>query len=180
MNKYKFGYGYAFLEKKDIELFEKMALKGYMLVGANVFGFYKFIPSKPEEVSFSVDFTNINRKDDEFEYYIEIFKSSGWNYIFSANKIHFFKAPKGTTPIYTDKSSESVKYMNMVRTLILYTVISLIVFITFRIFTKITTIRVFKIVFSAITGIGLGLAIAMVICIIINFVHALKLKKRNF
>jgi|GEM_PF-5049401 len=54
MYKYRFGNGLAFFEGKDIKLLEEMASKGYMPIGANGFGFYKFIQSAPEELSFSM------------------------------------------------------------------------------------------------------------------------------
>ena len=111
--KYRFGNGLAFLESKDLKMMEDMAQKGFTPIGVNVFGFYKFAPSTVEDVDYSMDIFQTRMNLDGFEEYKEIFKSGGWEHVFSANNVHFFKAKRGTTPIYTDKSNESIKYQKM-------------------------------------------------------------------
>ena len=110
---YRFGNGLAFSENKDLKMMEDMAKKGYAPVGANAFGFYKFAPATPEDIDYSMDIFCAKPDSGEFEEYSEIFKSGGWEHVFSLDNIHFFKAEKGTTPIYTDRSNESLKYQNM-------------------------------------------------------------------
>ena len=42
-------------------------------------------------------------ENNDLDEYLSIFESSDWKYICSYEGYHFFKASKGTKPIYTDK-----------------------------------------------------------------------------
>ena len=109
-HKYKFGNGLAHLEGRDVKMLEDMAAQGYAFVKVSKWGFYKFQTSQPEECAYAIDFSDISAKDEGFQQYIEIFTIGGWEYITSLENIHYFKAPVGTTPIYTDGSSMADKY----------------------------------------------------------------------
>ena len=111
--KYRFGNGLAFSEEKDLKMMEDMAKKGFTPIGANSFGFYKFAPSSAEDVDYSMDIFQTRTDLEVFEEYREIFKSGGWEHVFSIDSMHFFKAKKGTTPIYTDRPNESIKYQRL-------------------------------------------------------------------
>ena len=111
--KYKFGSGLAWYENKDVRMLEKMAAKGYTLEKINKLGFYRFRAATPEECTYSVDFSDIVVKNEGFQQYVEIFNAGGWEYVASMVNVHFFKAPKGTKPIYTDGISMAEKYETM-------------------------------------------------------------------
>jgi len=110
---YLLSIGLALSENKDIEMCEKMALDGYILVSTNRFGFYKFEAMQAEECDYAVDYSGIERKADDFEEYVKIFESGGWNYVCSSVTFHWFKAPTHTTPIYTDNTGLIQKYEKM-------------------------------------------------------------------
>ena len=109
-HKYKFGNGLAFSEEKDIRMLESMAAKGYAFQKVNCLGFYKFAAAEAEDWVYSIDYSAVKKKDPGFGQYVEFFEAGGWRYITSMDYIHYFKAPKGTTPIYTDGSSRAEKY----------------------------------------------------------------------
>ena len=109
----KLGYGLAFAERKDMEMCEDMAAMGYVLCSVSSLGFYKFERAQPEELSYSVDYVQIKKNSEEFNRYIEIFESGGWTYVCGCDKMHWFRAPRGTTPIYTDNADLAQKYVKM-------------------------------------------------------------------
>ena len=113
---YLLGRGLALFEEKEVEMCEKMALEGYVLVSVSRLGFYKFEIMQPEDYDYAVDYTeDINRRQNNiaFDEYVEIFKSGGWSYVCGSVTFHWFKAPKGTLPIYTDDVSMMRKYEAM-------------------------------------------------------------------
>jgi len=111
--KYKFGNGLAHSESKDIKMMEDMATKGYTLEKVSKWGYYKFRAAIVEECAYAIDFSDIEAKDEGFRQYIEIFSAGGWKYVTSLENLHYFKAPTGTKPIYTDGVSMAEKYEKM-------------------------------------------------------------------
>lgn len=172
--KYKFGNGLAFLEKKDLQMMEEMAHKGYVPVGANALGFYKFAPAQAEEVDYSMDISTIKEKSDGFKDYKDIFESSGWSHVFSLDNIHFFKAPKGTTPIYTDQPNEAEKYRHLGLISLKGTVGALLLAVVFYFLFSMVDIRPLRIIFSMLMGACLGYAVAMTFGTLLNMVRTAK------
>ena len=85
-----------------------MAANGYMLAGRLLF-LWKLAPCQPGDYCFSADYSWLSGVP-EFETYKEIFAMAGWVHICNYNGHYIFCAPKGTKPIYTDKSTLADKY----------------------------------------------------------------------
>ena len=173
--KYRFGNGLAFSECKDLKMIEDMAQKGFAPIGANAFGFYKFAPSAVEAVDYSMDIFQNKTDLDGFEEYKEIFKSGGWEYVFSVESFHFFKAKKGTTPIYTDKPNESIKHRNMkaVSLKIALGALAISIFL-FILIWLLTMPRIIWSVLAILSAGFFGVGLAMSIGAILNWVRTIK------
>ncbi|MCL2580448.1 MAG: DUF2812 domain-containing protein [Oscillospiraceae bacterium] len=117
------GHGLGFSEAKDMEMCEAMAANGYALVKVNSLGYYKFERAHPAAMTYSADYSDLKRKSEGFSEYIDIFQSGGWEYVYSQDTIHWFRAPKGTTPIYTDSASIIQKHKKMRKIMVLGTLI---------------------------------------------------------
>ena len=177
--KLKFGNGLALDAHKDVKLFEKMAKKGYALISVNSWGFYKFRASEPEECAYSIDFSDIEDKDEGFRHYAEIFAAGGWEYVMSHCSIHYFKAPKGTPPIYSDGESKAEKYENMKKTCIQGFISFGIAAIVLFVIGELVLTRSLSIIFSSVGG-GLGgIAIVMLWGIVKNRKVAARLRDGN-
>jgi Protein of unknown function (DUF2812). len=179
MSKYKYraGLGIGFSEKKDIMMMEDMANKGYRPIGLNIFGFYKFEKTQPEMVNYTVDFSNIAICSDEFEDYKEIFNSAGWEHVLCIGKGHWFKAAKGTVPIYTDKCNEVEKYKNIFRQFykgllrdVIFSLIFLLLYLT-------VPIPLLEMIFYLLFSGSIGIVIVMVIGTILSWNKVQKIKK---
>jgi hypothetical protein len=180
--RYRFGNGAAFFENRDIRMMEKMALEGYALQGANSLGFYRFEAAPPEAVTYSIDFSEVRAGTEEFKAYLEVFKGSGWEHVFSSANFHWFKAPKGTTPLYTDKASESLKYMSMFRFSRKYAMICLLLALAFFVMSLILdkAISLPEFVFANLWGVAgafIGVAIVMTVGALLNLRRATKLQR---
>jgi len=126
MAKYRREFGLALSEAQNIKRCEKFASKGYKLVSVNSFGFHKFERSQPEEVSFVVNYTNKPLKNEELAEYIQIFENSDWSYVCSHDgTCHYFKAEKGSTPIYTDDATKLHKFEVLHKDFVKYTIIGI-------------------------------------------------------
>jgi len=99
------------VDDTDLKLLQKMDAKGYKLVEYDYFKGWKFEPAQGESYIYTYDFNSAKPKDglvyykneEEFDEYIEIFKSGGWEYVCTPEtNIHIFRAQKGTLPIYTE------------------------------------------------------------------------------
>jgi hypothetical protein len=180
--RYRLSSGLAFFENRDIKMMEKMALEGYTLRSVNGLGFYRFEAAAPETVTYSIDFSEVRPGAEEFEAYLEVFKGSGWEYVFSLDKLHWFKASKGTTPLYTDGVSESFKYLRMFRLSLKYVVICLLLalalFALSLILDKAVSLPEF--IFASLWGVAggfIGIAIAMTIGTLLNLRRVAKLQR---
>ncbi|MCL2828514.1 MAG: DUF2812 domain-containing protein [Oscillospiraceae bacterium] len=178
---YMFGNGLAFSEEKDMQFCEELAAEGYALVAVNGFGYYKFKRTQPEAWSFSVDYSDVAPAGDGFADYIAIFQSGGWEYICSCDTIHWFRAPVGTTPIYTDNTSLAQKYEKLRRHSVWSAVTGLAVavvsFVLLWIFFSSASLPV-AILLGVLLGAGIGIALVMGWGIVLNHRRVLRLKKR--
>jgi len=170
--RYKFGNGLAHLESKDIRMLEDMAAEGYAFIKVNTLGFYKFERAEPEVCSYSVDFTDINPKCEAFPQYKEMFEASGWEYRCSADTIHYFKAPKGTIPIYTDPASMAEKYERMrkfcVKIVVVCAIIAAIFVGLFALAWRHNMPTVFPLILLTMAGAFIGTSFAMFQGMLIN------------
>ena len=174
--KYYFGNGHMFGDKKDAEILEKRAAKGYMAVGINKLGAFRLEKTTPQEVAFSADFRTIEVNSPDFADYCAYFERAGWTYAFSnANFAHFFKAPKGTPPIYSNKQDEKTKY-KAILSLIVPDFIMLIVFsvVSGLLFYFLRAQEPFNYIFLIITGWFAGLSLMFLIGCLINVYRSRK------
>ena len=165
--------GLVFYEKRDMEMCEQMAAAGYSLVGSNRTFSFKFERSEPEDCCYSVDYTDIKPNSQEFSGYVEIMESGGWKYVFSAEDFHFFKAPKGTTPIYTEDAGLAQKYEKMRRSLLWAAATGVFVAIAFFALMIIIPGLTFPVYMLFLIPIGMGVNLAA-----INGVSALQNHRR--
>ena len=172
---YEIGHGLAFFEEKDIHMCEEMAAHGYRLVSV-VFGLYKFERALPEECDFSVDISDIKADSEDFGEYLENFERSGWAYTCSCSALHYFRAPKGQQPIFSNSANLSRKYIKM-RSLSIWCVIA-------GIFTTLGSFlfsRLFpypiSIMFYLLIGLGIGLSLAMSVGAVLNHRLIIRLKR---
>lgn len=151
---YRLGSGLAFSEQRDLSMMEKMAAEGYHLVGSTFF-FFKFKKGKPETVTYSLDLA----QPEDLEEYKNIFAAGGWQHVLSLGYLHFFKAPKGTTPIYTERDGEIQKHTAMATTSLQMALwSSLIAIVAFILAAFVPTLRLW---IGALGGAALGVAVTM-------------------
>jgi len=178
MSKYKYraGIGLTFSEKKDVQMMEKMARKGYRPVALNILGFYKFEKTQIEEVIYSADYSTIDSCSCEFDDYIEIFKSAGWQHVLCVGTCHWFKAPIGTIPIYTDKRNEAEKHRNIFRRFCKELLGIILLGALFMILRLVISAPFFTIAFSILLYACIGIAVALVVGAVLSWNMVQKLK----
>ena len=98
--------GFATSEASDMRKLKKLAQKGWRLTGSKYLC-YQLEKSEPEDLDFATDYL-----DEPDEEYFLAFEKAGWKHALSVAHVHIFSAPAGTTPIYTDRSSEIQKLQN--------------------------------------------------------------------
>ena len=178
---YIMGNGLAFFEGRDLQLCEKMAAGGYTLCHVNNLGFYKFERAQPEDCCYSVDFSDLKSCSEGFNEYLTIFEGGGWQYACSYKTFHYFKAPKGTTPIYTDNAGLQLKHEKMRKISLWCTVIGgVVAVVCFALATTFFTYPASRVVFILLmlaAGAGFGLALAMGWGIILNHRRAVRMRK---
>lgn len=96
--------GLAINEKEDMDALSEYAKKGWILEKTQFTG-YQLKKEKPQNLIYSIGI-----EDSPNEEYFRLFKESGWTHVCSNGHMHFFKAPLGTTPIYTDQEGLIEKY----------------------------------------------------------------------
>lgn len=170
------GTGLAFSENKDVRMMEDMAKRGYRPVGLTILGLYKFEKAQPEEVSYSADYSTVISCSDEFEDYVAIFESAGWEHVLSVGTCHWFKAPVGTVPIYTDKHNEAEKYKNLRRHMGLALVKVAICGLLFLLLSMVISNPFFKKTFIVLLAGCVGLAIPFLTGAIISWYKVQKIK----
>lgn len=179
---YQLGNGLAFLENKDVKMFQEMSMNGYSLKSVNCFGFYKFEQDEPRDLSYSIDYHCIEKGEGNTEEYKEIFESSGWEYVCGDRTIHYFRAPKGTVAIYTDDSNLSDKYSALKKISMWAVVIGGIVAIVFFgiVFLFNENLSLWLVTFlGAVGGAGLGIALVMSVGVLFNHLKAKRLRNRQ-
>lgn len=138
LKKYKFmsNMGLAFDEERALKKLSKLASEGWILDKLTLWRGYRLIKSEPREVVYSLDYKHLDEGDKEE--YIEMFEASGWELRCSYYDMHFFTAPPGTTPIYTDKESHLHKYKTQRIQSFRWSIISLIISIIAYIVAKVS------------------------------------------
>ena len=109
MNKnYKYigNMGLAFDEDRVLKKMSSLAKEGWILKEMTVFK-YKLERGEAKELIYSMDYRELKGNTEE---YFELFNSSGWRHMCSYGPYHFFSAPNGTVPIYTDRENYLGKY----------------------------------------------------------------------
>ena len=178
--KYKFGKGFAFFEKSDMDMCEKMASNGYHLIEVNGFGFYKFEQGEPVNCRYSFDFLDVKPGDEGFGQYKEIFESGGWEYICSQENLHWFRsADEGAMSIYTDNANLSLKHQKMFRLSIHTALGGALAAAIFYVLSQIITYPLFSGVFYLLMAGGIGLALAMSAGVILNYWRIGQLNKTH-
>jgi hypothetical protein len=179
---YKISNGLAFSEGKDIKICEDMAEQGYVLVSIGRWGFYKLERAESQKLSYAIDYSDISPRCEGFGEYIELFESGGWEYVFSHDVIHWFKSPKGTTPIYTDNTNLAHKYEKMRRisvwSVVWYSLAAAVFFLA-AIFLVTPAFPVWFGLLMILGGAGFGIALAMSFGIILNHRRVVRLRKNS-
>ncbi|MFZ9857417.1 MAG: DUF2812 domain-containing protein [Roseiflexaceae bacterium] len=94
--RYEPSQGLAFDEAGDMQRLRELAAEGWRLIGFKGLS-YVLEPAPPEQVDFAVDY--MYEPDAE---YFALCHASGWVHVVSMDKlIHVFKAPSGTSPMFS-------------------------------------------------------------------------------
>jgi len=172
---YEIGRGLAFFEKQDLQMCENLAAHGYMLTNV-FFGLYRFERAIPVECDFFIDLAEVRAVDEGFPEYISRFEQAGWHYLCSNSTLHFFRAPKGSVPIFTDSPSLSRRYVK-VRSLSIWCIIAGL----FTTFGALFMLQIFPptlgMLFYLLIGIGVGITLTMSVGAIFN--HRLIIRLQN-
>lgn len=160
--------GFAFSEEEDMQKLSDLAKEGWILDSFKYLS-YQLKKSEPEDVTYCVDY-NFDKKD--LQSYFEIFEDSDWEHVCSHDGYHFFKAPSGTVPIYTDEYTKNLKYMKLYKTveksfkgmLILALVLGIMSYALGNIVPSDNIYTALKIVTSTGAVACLGICITMLVC----------------
>lgn len=169
--KYVPSGGLLLSEEEDLKKLSKLAKEGWILESFEKLSF-KLRKSDPQNVEYCIDYNN---EKDDLDEYLSMFENSEWKHVCSYDGHHFFMAPKGSRPIYTDRETLSSKYEKQYKLMkkSLTGLISLIIacLLVFGFLSMISNwsnaIRGIKIVLSTSIGAGIGLLIPFIICTII-------------
>ncbi|AWE07657.1 DUF2812 domain-containing protein [Lysinibacillus sp. 2017] len=117
MNEKKFviSDGIAFSEKRDLKVLKRFAAKGWIVKRYKGFG-YELEKREPEFIDYSIDIRNLAEEDKDE--YFAMFEFAGWEHVCSSYDTHLFKAPVGTTPIYSDNTSKAEKLMRLQKSIL--------------------------------------------------------------
>lgn len=160
--------GLAFSEEEDMQKLSDLAKEGWILDSFKNLS-YQLKKSEPQDVIYCYDFNN---DKEDLQSYFEIFEDSDWEHVCSSDAYHFFKAPVGTAPIYTDEYTRSLKYKNLYKVIgksIKYLVIMVLVlgFLANRLENLAPEGGVYeglKLVAYLAFGASLGLCFSMIVC----------------
>lgn len=160
--KYILSGGLAFSEHSDMNRLSYYSKKGYHLKESKGL-FYVLEKGEPMDYIYSIDYQTLD--DNELEDYLQIAKDSGWTLIQKIHSILILRATSGTSALYTDKSTLSLRD-NHSSHQIAKSVISLLIIIlaliacdTFII--PIINIKIISILSKAIIGGFIGFTIAL-------------------
>lgn len=115
--------GIAFTEKNDLRRLREHAAKGWIVKRYKGMG-YELEEGPAEDVIFSIDVNPVTEMEQEE--YFEMFRAAGWEHVCSSHGTHLFKAAPRTSPIYTDKESETTKLDRLLRAVIPISIISFV------------------------------------------------------
>jgi len=169
--RYKFGNGLGDFkgEHKDVKMLEEFAKLGYRPIKVSNWGYYKFKLGSSESCSYSIDVAEIKKKSQEFADYQEIFVAAGWEYVLSYYDWHYFKAPKGTKPIYSDTKSLSVKYENMQKQFPWLMMVTTIIALVFAGLAMLITLRWLTVVFAVLAAWSAGVTFVVLCMAVSNY-----------
>lgn len=165
--KYVVCGGLAFTEQKDMEKLSKLASEGWIFTKFANLGYY-LEKGEPEDIIYSTD---VNENKEGLAEYFEMFEKSGWKYVCSYDSIHFFKAMRGTKPIYTDRNTEVDKYIKIrsscIKTIPIFIIgVPLFTSLLNKITPELFDNKSIAIIISMINGGCIGFSLALIACII--------------
>ena len=171
--KYVPSGGLFLAENEDMNKLSELAKEGWILESFEKLS-YKLRKGEPEDIEYSIDY---NEDKDDWAEYISLFENSEWNYICSYDAYHFFKAPKGTKPIYSDKETLSLKYekqYKLMKKSIIGTIALIITCILGIRFTSIlqntsALLRGLRFVLYMASGAGIGILIPFIVCTVMAY-----------
>ncbi len=104
------GKGLAFSEAWEMQYLSKLAAEGWFLESHAFCGFgYRLCKGEKQDLQYCMDYQKLSKEDQED--YLEMFAAAGWKHVMSVgNIIHYFSAPPGIKPIYSDHSTLMEKY----------------------------------------------------------------------
>lgn len=160
--------GLAFTEEKNMKKLSELAKEGWILDSFKYLG-YILKKSDPQDVIYCTDY---NDDKNDLESYFQMFEDSNWEHVYSYEMYHFFKAPTGTVPIYTDSNSESVKYKKVYgqirKSAIYFVIMAVVAGIIAMILENTAQIQsIFvglKIMAYATCGVSVGLTASFIVC----------------
>ena len=112
--------------------------------------------------------------------YFELFKESGWEHVCSYGSFHFFTAPKGTIPIYTERENYLSKYKSpkiVFHELLIISFIGLAIslLISHFAYNKVNNL-IFHILIYLAVGLSAGILAASLLTSIALFIREKKIK----
>lgn len=107
--KYVMMGGLAFSESQDLAKLKKLAADGWLFDGINMYILaYRLVKGEPQAIDYAIDY-QLNPDPD----YFSIFKEAGWSHLLSLGEIHYFSAPEGTQPIYSEPATRLEQYQTL-------------------------------------------------------------------
>ncbi len=100
--------GLAFDEERTLKKLNSLAKEGWILDKLTLWRGYRLRRGEPQELVYSMDYKKLDERSQKE--YFEMFEMSDWKHIYSYQNIHFFVAPHGNIPIYTEMDSHQHKY----------------------------------------------------------------------
>lgn len=159
--------GLAFKEDKDMQKLSDLAKEGWILDSFKYLSYY-LKKSEPQDLIYCYDFNN---DKEDLQSYFQIFEDSGWELVCSYDSYHFFKAPSGTVPIYTDEYTRNLKYKKLYKLIekssksmiILALVLGFLSYILGNMAPADSTYRGVRIVASTGCGASIGIGLTMLV-----------------
>lgn len=96
---------------EEMQYLHEQHEKGYKLVRFKFPGFYYFEKCPEEDVVYEIDFREVKNADKE--YYLQLFRDSGWEYLFSVMNWHYFRKPAENEDVDLSIFSDVQSYVDM-------------------------------------------------------------------
>ncbi len=166
--KYIASMGLGFAEEKEMKKLGKLAKEGWIFDNFEKLS-YKLVKGEPQNLIYCVDY---NENKDDLDSYIELIEESGWTHVTSYEGFHFFKAPEGTHPIYSDGYTLGLKYRAMnksvkktaIYSVVIAIIVGLITYIMENIAIDSNVYEGLKFIVYMIAGGAFGFFIALIPC----------------